>query len=267
MSATLEINPVSTLPARRTRVLLVESQAILRAGLRALLEGEPDLQVVGDVATLDLAAAALAASPADVVVCDLPWPGPAGTDAIRALRAGHERLRVLVLTHVGTEESIRAALAAGATGYMMKDSSRQDLVSGIRSVAADGQYLCPVVSARILSGFLHGSSGGGASGARGSAGAFAADSAAAASTGASPAAAASPLDRMTARERQVLERIASGQSSKLIARELGVSTKTVEKHRFNLMRKLSLHNSAEVTMYAVRTGLVNADRGDGESSD
>ncbi len=114
---------------------------------------------------------------------------------------------------------------------MLKDSGRADLLQAIRVVVSGGQYLCASVSARIVSGFVHGPA---------------------------PKGAPSPESLVTFREKQVLTRIAMGHSNKLIARDLGLSVKTVEKHRSNLMRKLTLHNAAAVTLFALRHGFIEA---------
>jgi DNA-binding NarL/FixJ family response regulator len=143
--------------------------------------------------------------------------------------------RVLVLTAHNTEEYIRAALNAGAHGYVLKDSGRADLLQAIRVVVNGGQYLCASVSARVVSGFVH---------------------------GADPKLASSPESLMTLREKQVLTRIALGHPNKIIARDLGLSVKTVEKHRSNLMRKLTLHNAAAVTLFALRYGFIEATGGE-----
>jgi DNA-binding NarL/FixJ family response regulator len=121
---------------------------------------------------------------------------------------------------------------AGAMGYVLKDSSREELIRAIRSVSEGRQYLCSAVAQTVMSGYLR-------------------------PDAAKPS--ADPMERVTNREREVLIKIAGGLSSKMIARELGLSVKTIEKHRANLMRKLELRNAAEVTMFAVRHGLLPRD--------
>jgi DNA-binding NarL/FixJ family response regulator len=138
-------------------------------------------------------------------------------------------VHVLVLTAYCTDEYIRAALKAGADGYVLKDASRVELLQAIRAVVAGQKYFSEPVSARVLSGYLG----------RG-------------------APASEPYPRITEREREVLTRIALGDSNKRVALALRLSIKTVEKHRANLMRKLELHNTAAVTLFAVRNGLVPA---------
>lgn len=224
-------NSSDTSASAKTRILLVEDHVILREGLCALLELEPDLKVVGDAGEIDGALQAAERLRPELVITDLALSGRSGISFISALRAGCPEVRVLVLTAHNTEEYIRAALNAGAHGYVLKDSSRADLLQAIRVVVNGGQYLCASVSARIVSGFVNG-----------------------------PAQkqTAAPETLVTSREKQVLTRIALGHSNKIIARELGLSVKTVEKHRSNLMRKLTLHNAAAVTLFALRHGFIEA---------
>jgi two-component system response regulator NreC len=215
----------------KIRILLVEDHVILREGLCALLEIEPDLKVVGDACEVEGALAAAERLQPQLVITDLALSGRSGISFISELRTRCIDARILVLTAHNTEEYIRAALNAGAHGYVLKDSGRADLLQAIRVVVSGGQYLCASVSARIVSGFVNGREA---------------------------KQAVSPETLVTSRERQVLTRIALGHSNKIIARELGLSVKTVEKHRSNLMRKLTLHNAAAVTLFALRHGFIEA---------
>jgi DNA-binding NarL/FixJ family response regulator len=217
---------------RQTRILLVEDHAILREGLCALLELEPDFTIAGHAGDVVEALAAVERLQPALVISDIALPGRSGIELIGELRARFPTMRVLVLTAHNTDEYIRAALNAGAHGYVLKDSGRADLLHAIRVVVAGQQYLCPPVAARIVSGFV---------------------------SGYDPKRGESPSDLVTCRERQVLTRIALGQSNKVIARDLGLSVKTVEKHRSNVMRKLTLHNTAAVTLFALRHGFIEAD--------
>jgi len=215
----------------KIRILLVEDHAILREGLRALLELESDIKVIGEAADVDCALAAVERLHPELVITDLALTGRSGIALISALRTRNASARVLVLTAHNTEEYIRAALNAGAHGYVLKDSGRADLLQAIRVVVRGGQFLCPSVSARVVSGFVNGTD---------------------------PKGTPSPEHLVTLREKQVLTRIALGHSNKLIARDLGLSVKTVEKHRSNLMRKLTLHNAAAITLFALRHGFIEA---------
>jgi DNA-binding NarL/FixJ family response regulator len=221
----------------RTRILLVEDHAILREGLCALLEIEQDFIIAGSAGDFDEALAAAQRLRPRLVITDIALPGRSGIELIRELRARMPDTRVLVLTAHNTDEYIRAALNAGAHGYVLKDSGRADLLHSIRMVVSGQQYLCAPVAARIVSGFV---------------------------SGYDVHRGRSPSDLVTSRERQVLTRIALGQSNKIIARDLGLSVKTVEKHRSNLMRKLTLHNTAAVTLFALRHGFIEAGSINGE---
>jgi DNA-binding NarL/FixJ family response regulator len=207
-------------------VVLVEDHAILREGLRALIELEPDLKVVGEASTAAQGVSVAQGLNPTLVITDLAMPGGSGLDIIDELRAACASLRVLVLTAYCTDEYIELALSAGADGYVLKDASRAELLQAIRTVIAGQKYFSKPVSARLVSGYLRRNDP------------------------------ADPSPAITEREREVLIRIALGESNKRVAGALHLSVKTVEKHRANLMRKLELHNTAAVTLFAVRNGLV-----------
>jgi DNA-binding NarL/FixJ family response regulator len=216
-----------------TSIVIIESHGILRDGLRALIELEADLRVVGEASTAADGIRAVQSTDPALVITDLATPGSQGLRIIEQLRAASARVRVLVLTGCCSDEYIRAALGAGADGYVLKDAGRTELLLAIRSVIAGQNYFSEPVSARLVSGFLR----------RGE-----------------PTLGASP--RITEREREVLTHVALGESNKRVALALRLSVKTVEKHRSNVMRKLELHNTASVTLFAVRNGLVPAQYGD-----
>lgn len=213
--------------AQPARIVLIEDHAILREGLRALIELEPDLRVVGEATCAADGLLAVKTVEPTLVITDLALPGISGLRTIEELRALSPHLRVLVLTAYCTDEYIRAALHAGADGYVLKDASRAELMQAIRAVIAGQKYFSEPVSARLVSGYLRRNE---------------------------PNSDVCP--RITEREREVLTRIALGDSNKRVAVALRLSIKTVEKHRANLMRKLELHNTAAVTLFAVRHGLL-----------
>jgi DNA-binding NarL/FixJ family response regulator len=214
----------------KSRVVLVEDHAILREGLRALLELEHDLQIVGEAPNGIDAVPAVEALAPDLVITDIALPDRSGIELIGHLRQLRSETKILVLTAHNSEEYIRAALNAGAHGYVLKDASRAELLQAIRTVLGGRTYLCASVTAKVVTGYLR-------------------------PTAESPS--PSEVELVTERERQVLTRVALGRSNKLIARELQVSVKTVEKHRANLMRKLTLHNTAAVTRFAIRHGMLD----------
>ncbi len=224
-----ESSPAGVIPRR---VFLVDDHAILREGITALLALEADFDVVGHAGSV---AEAISKAPdlrPDLIITDLSMPGAAGVQGIVELRRHCPWARIAVLTVHNTEEHIRAALAAGADGYIVKDASRSELVHGLRSVLANQIHLCARSSARVVRSYLgHGNEP--------------------APTTATPV--------VTGREREILVMIANGQSNKRIALTINRSIKTVEKHRANLMRKLGLHNVADVTRFALSSGLLTED--------
>jgi DNA-binding NarL/FixJ family response regulator len=230
MAAQIDASTIGLDPAK-SRVVLVEDHAILREGLRALLELEHDLEIAGE-ATNGIDAVGIVQTLAPVlVITDIALPGRSGIELIRFLREVQPTVKILVLTAHGSEEYIRAALNAGADGYVLKDACRAELLQAVRAVLSGQTYLCSSVTAKVVSGYLNGKT---------------------------EESATVEAEQVTSREREVLTRVALGQSNKLIARALGVSVKTVEKHRSNLMRKLTLHNTAAVTRFAIRHGMVTA---------
>lgn len=213
------------------RLAIVDDHIILRQGLRALLEIESDLAIVGEAGTATEAIELARRAQPAIVISDIALPDRSGLGLMRELRACCPGVRILILTAYSTEDYIRAALNAHTDGYVLKESSRAELLYAIRAVAKGETYICTTITNRLMSGYLRGN-------------------------GATRP--GTPMTDITDREREVLTRIATGLPNKAIAKELDVAVKTVEKHRSNLMRKLSLHNMAEVTMYAVRTGLISA---------
>jgi two-component system response regulator NreC len=218
---------VATVPNSRIRIVLVEDHAILREGIKALINIEPDFILVGEFGAVDECLAAMDELQPDLVLTDLELPERSGVELLEHIKHFAPKARKLVLTAHDSEEYVRGALNAGADGYVLKDADRAELMLAIRTVSAGQQYLCETVANKILCGYLW---GGGPH----------------RSTAATPS--------ITGREREVLTRIALGQSNKSIARSLALSVKTIEKHRSNLMRKLKLHNAAAITLFAVRNG-------------
>jgi DNA-binding NarL/FixJ family response regulator len=218
-------------PKPRIRIVLIEDHAILREGLQALISIEPDFEIAGDFdfGRVGEALAAIRRLQPDLVVTDLALPGSSGFELLAKIKHVAPGARKLVLTAHGSEENIRAALNAGADGYVLKEANRAELMLAIRTVSAGQQFLCRAAAGNILSGYL---------------------------SGGEPLRGPDITQNITGREREVLTRIALGDSNKVIARALGLSVKTIEKHRSNLMRKLHLHNTAAITLFAVRNGLM-----------
>jgi DNA-binding NarL/FixJ family response regulator len=215
----------------RTRIVFVESRAILREGLKALVDTEPDFEIAGDFAGAAEGLAGIRRLQPDVVLMDIALPGTSGRKLLAAIKDFSPRTRTLVLTAHDGEESIRAALEAGAAGYVLKEANRAELVPAIRAVSAGQQFICQGVTNQILYSYL---------------------------SGIKLRRSTKPVLNITARERHVIARIALGDSNKALARDLGLSVRTIEKHRSNLMRKLNLHNAAALTLFAIRAGLTDS---------
>ncbi|MBI3562993.1 MAG: response regulator transcription factor [Gammaproteobacteria bacterium] len=208
--------------AKRT-VLITEPHSILRAGLRALLSIEPDLEVIADVDnsydTLRLIEQRLP----ELVIVDFKLPGIHGMGIVAAIRQRFPATKVLVLTQHKNEDCIREALRDGATGYVLKDTNDAELILAVRSVLAGKTYLSPSISEKVIHVFLLGNK---------------------------TTTAQSRWDTLTQREREILKLIAHGHTSKYIAQHFGLSIKTIEKHRSNMMKKLQLHNISALTNFA-----------------
>jgi two-component system response regulator NreC len=217
--------PLSRGLGAKYRVLIADDHTIVREGLRALLESDDSLQVVGAVDNGSDAVRLVNSLKPDVALMDLSMPEMDGLSAVRQLVRRMSDTRIVILTMHKTEEHVRAALEAGARGYVVKDASRGELLMAIRSVLQGRKFISATVADRIVSGYL------GAEGMESNV--------------------RSLSDTLTARERQVLKLIAEGRRNREIAQALFVSVKTVEKHRANLMSKLNLHNTAALTAFAI----------------
>jgi DNA-binding NarL/FixJ family response regulator len=216
---------------RRTRIMLVENHVILRQGLKALLEMDPEVCVIGEVGTAAEALAVIDSAAPTIVIVDIALPGQSGIDLIAALRERGCEAPILVLTALQSKDLLGAAMRAGASGFMLKYSPHAKLVEALRAVSAGQKFFCEMLAEDPLNRLAYGREGQDA-----------------------------PVRPITRREREIIVCIALGQSNKTAARELGLSVKTVEKHRSNLMRKLDLHNSAAVTMFALRNGFVTSEK-------
>ena len=207
--------------------MLCDDHAIVRAGIRALLERESDISIVAEAASGHEAVTLVQKLQPDLLLLDLSMPSGNGLDAIARIRQLAPRCRVLVLSMHSAPEYVRPALRAGAQGYLVKGSGLSDLLRAVRVVLDGGQFLGAELAAIV-------------------------------SPAASlPDAPEDDLERLTPREREVLQLVAEGQTNRQIASRLGLSPKTVDSHRTNLMRKLGLHDAQGVTRFAVRRGLIS----------
>lgn len=214
----------------KKRVLIVEDHTLLRAGLKALLSRDEDIEIVGEAENGRDAARLVATVAPDLVLTDLSMPGMNGIESIVDIKRRYPGVRILVLTIHKTDEYIFESMRAGADGYILKDASYDELRIAIRSVLNGKAYLSPDISAKVINGYLGTDKSSGP---------------------------VSTWDTLTHREREVLKLVAEGHPNKFIADYFCLSIKTVEKHRSNLMKKLDLHNASMITAYAIEKGLVS----------
>jgi DNA-binding NarL/FixJ family response regulator len=214
------------------QVLLVEDHTIVRKGLRALLEGEPDMQVVGEAEDGRQALNQVQQLLPDVVLMDIGMPGLNGLEATRQIKHQFPKTKVVVLTMHTSAEYVFSVLQAGASGYLVKQAATEEVISAIRAVYQGESFLSPSISTKVIEEYLR---------------------------RAGKTESVDPYERLTSREREVLQLIAEGHSTQEIATLLYVSGKTVETHRSRLMEKLDIHTIAELTQYAIRKGIIELD--------
>ena len=228
------------------KVLLADDHRIVREGLRSLLEAQDDMHVVGEADNGRMALEMAAEHEPDVVVMDVAMPQLNGIEATRRLMNDQPDTKVVALSMHSDRRYVAEALKAGATAYLLKDGAFDELVTAIRAVIADKVYLSPRVAGVVVDDYVRRLPGD--RGADGDA------SGRGAGSGHDPA---NAFQKLTAREREVLQLMAEGYATKEIATRLHVSVKTVETHRRQLMEKLQLYSVAEVTKYAIREGLTS----------
>ena len=220
------------------RVLVCDDHAVVREGIRHVLEAEPGVTVVAEAGNAAQALALAAEHRPDVIVLDVSMPGESGLRAAPRLREAVPEARILIMSMHDNAEYVREGVRAGASGYLLKDSAAAELRMAVRAVHAGGSYFS-TPAAQGLTGT--GTATEGRDGPDG------------------PEGALPPLDVLTARERDVLEGIARGLTNKEIAAELGISHRTVETHRESLMRKLGIRTVAGLTRYVLDVGGVRRD--------
>lgn len=213
------------------RILLADDHALFRAGLRALLKELPDAQVIAEVANGSDAVELARQHRPDVVVMDVSMKGLNGLDATSRIKAELPSIRVIVLSMHDSEDYVAQALRAGASGYLLKDSAEPELELALSAVARGETYLSPRVSKPVVDAYVR-------------------------NIGADR----SPLSVLTARQREILQLIAEGRSTKTIAHHLRLSIKTVDAHRAQIMERLEMHDIPGLVRYAIRNGLVSLDK-------
>ena len=234
--------------AESIRVLVVDDHAVVREGIRHILEGEPGFLVVGEAGNGADALRLAAEHRPDVVVLDVSMPGESGLRVAPKIRDAAPESRVLIMSMHDNAEYVREGVRAGASGYLLKDSAAAELRLAVRAVHAGGSYFSTPAAL-------------GLSGAEPSR----AEAPSAAATRVDPAGAAATLELLTAREREVLDGIARGLTNKEIAAELGISHRTVETHRESLMRKLGIRTVAGLTRFVLDAGGVTTPGASGVS--
>ncbi|MFE4214916.1 response regulator [Streptomyces sp. NPDC056844] len=214
--------------SRKTRILLADDHALVRRGVRLILDGEPDLQVVAEAGDGAEAIEMARAERPDLAVLDIAMPRLTGLQAARELSRVMPELRILMLTMYDNEQYFFEALKAGASGFVLKSVADRDLVEACRAAMRDEPFLYPGAVTALIRNYLDRVRDGGDV----------------------------PERAITEREEEILKLVAEGHSSKEIAGMLVISVKTVERHRANLLQKLGLRDRLELTRYAIRAGLI-----------
>jgi DNA-binding NarL/FixJ family response regulator len=212
------------------RILLADDHALVRAGFRALLQDMADVEVVGEADDGHEALRLIAELHPDVAILDISMPGLNGLEVASRATKEHPQTRLIMLSMHADEEYVRRALFAGARGYLLKNADRGELELAVRAVARGDAWLSPAVSKKVVAAYGRGSP-----------------------------APKGPFELLTPRQREILQLIAEGLSTKEIAHRLAISVKTVETHRAELMRRLDIHDIAGLVRYAIRAGIVRSE--------
>ncbi|HXF67691.1 MAG TPA: response regulator transcription factor [Burkholderiales bacterium] len=215
----------------RLRVILADDHTLVRAGLRSLLGQLPEVEVVAETGDGREVLALVPRHRPDIVLMDITMPGMNGLEATAHLRKDHPGVKVVILSMHASEEYVLQALRAGAAGYLLKDSATLELALALQAVARGETYLSPPISRQVVENYMR-------------------------RVGED----VRPLAALTARQREILQLIAEGASTKDIARRLELSVKTVESHRAQLMERLGIHDVAGLVRFAIRHGLVSPEK-------
>ncbi len=215
----------------KTRLLLVDDHAVVRSGLRMLLSGHTELEIVGEAGTAEEALQKTGELHPDLILMDIGLPDKTGIEATREIKRNFPDVKIVALTIHEDEEYFFQMLNAGASGYVPKRAAPEELLTAIRAAAAGEVYLYPSMAKLLVRDYL---------------------------SAERPAEEKANLDGLTDREHEVLTHLAEGSSNEEIAAALVISPKTVERHRENIMRKLNLHSRSELVRYAIRKGIIKA---------
>ena len=210
------------------RILLADDHALVRTGLRMILDAEPDLQVVAEAADGYEALEALAGTPTDLAILDIAMPRMTGLQAAREIQRLHPHVRILILSMYDNEQYFFEAIKAGASGYVLKSVADRDLLEACRAAMRGEPFFYPGAITALIREHLNRARAGEPTG----------------------------TSILTAREEEVVKLVAEGYSAREIAATLGISAKTVDRHRTNVLQKLGLRDRLELTRYETRTGLI-----------
>jgi two-component system response regulator NreC len=215
---------------KKVRILLADDHTVMRAGLRALLERQPNLEVVGEAGdgrqTVELASSHVP----DVVVMDIAMPNLNGVEATRRMVSKQPTISVVILSMYSDESYVMRALEAGARAYLLKDSAVTDLIRAIEAVSQGKSFFSPKISRILAEEYIRALRQKGV---------------------------ADSYELLTPREREILQLLAEGKTNKEVATSLNISVYTAETHRGNILQKLNLHSTAELVLYAVRKGIIS----------
>jgi DNA-binding NarL/FixJ family response regulator len=214
-----------------TRVLLADDHGLVRAGIRALIEKIPNVEVVGEAGTGRAALELVKSKLPNLVLMDIGMAELGGLEALPRITKDFPGVKVIILSAHANEEYVIRALRSGAAGYMLKDAATAELELAITSVTEDKTYLSPSISRTVIDSYLERVGG-----------------------------QLSPLEQLTPRQREILQLLAEGRNMKEIAWDLDISIKTVESHRLQLMERVNIHDLPGLVRYAIRSGLVSAER-------
>lgn len=215
---------------KKLRLLLADDHTVMRTGLRAILDRQPDLEVVGETENGREAVQLATSLKADIVVMDVGMPLLNGIEATKAIVGQQRGAKVIILSMHADESYVMRALKAGARGYLLKDAAAPDLIDAIHAVMQNKSYFSPKVSQILAEDYVR------VLKQRGEVDSY---------------------DLLSDREREVLQLLAEGKANKEVASELNISPYTVETHRKHILEKLNLHNPAELILYAVRKGIIH----------
>ena len=212
------------------RVLLADDHELFRAGLRAILRGVEGIEVIGEASDGREALEIIAQAPPDVLLLDISMPGMGGLEAAGLVAEQFPEVKVMILSMHASEQYVGQALRAGAAGYLLKDSAPTELEAAIRAVARGENYLSPAVSKQVVSAYRQ-------------------------QTEPAPPS----VEQLTPRQREILQLIAEGETTKEIAKLLGITVRTAETHRMQLMSRLKIHTVAGLVRCAAQAGLITLD--------